>query len=178
MKVHAPQTTPAANPPLIEEPNLRQAKKRYADSFATFMAWMLWVYIWLPLVSLAAWALGFRQAWMHVFLAAHPSVNALLAYLAVTLLLGGGLILWGRYNYHRFRGVERRNAPSDAETRDMAVDFGIPEEQLRQLRASQRVALGIDDAGRPRELHLRPSVVEDDDGSVAAGVPAEAAVAG
>lgn len=170
-ELHAPQTNPKADPPLIEEPTLRQARKRYADSFATFMAWMLWVYIWLPLVSLGAWVLGFRQAWIHVFLAAHPSVDALLSYLAVTLLLGGGLILWGRYNFHRFHGVERRHAPHDAETRELALDFRIPEDQLRRLRASQRVALGIDEEGAPRELHLRPSSVEaeEDDVPVAVG---------
>lgn len=150
-------------PPIIQQPTLQQARKRYAYSLVTMFAWGVWVYVWLPLVSLAAWLLGFRQTWVHVFLSDNPSLETLLSYLGVTLLLGGGLILWGRYNLHRFRGIDRRKATERAGTGEFTVRFDLPAEGVYGLRRSQRVAVRVAPDGTATELHLRKSMDDSEE---------------
>ena len=122
---------------IIEQPTLRQARKRYADSLVTFLAWLVWVYIWLPLVSLAAWALGLRYAWMHVFLAQRPSFETLGSYSLVVASMGVLLVAWSRYNLRRFGRLARRRAPS-------------PRRSVRWRNTSRSRSIGSKDFAGPR----------------------------
>ena len=47
----------------INKPELLSRRRRMGDAFVTGLMWMLYSYLWAPLISLVAWALGFEFAY-------------------------------------------------------------------------------------------------------------------
>ena len=80
--------------PLIERPDLQSPQQRTLYGALTLAFWALWFYLWLPVLALLAWALGFQQAYKYmVVLDGYQQLLRLLGiYSLIILLLGGGLL--------------------------------------------------------------------------------------
>ena len=107
-------------PLIIDRPDLQDWQQKAVYGALTAVFWAIWVFLWLPLITLAGWLFfGYRfQIEMFQFNGYERFVNVLVVYAIVIGVMTGGLMLWALYNNIRFRGVDRRKltaAPSNTE---------------------------------------------------------------
>ena len=134
----------------IQAPEMLSAPERTRDSVVTAIMWMFYLYLWVPLLSLMAWLLGFEFAY-DVMIRSGGAIN-----LASVLLIYGAIIgvifcvvtTWSLLNRFRFRGITRRRRMPPVSDRDMADYFEIKMKSVRELRASQSVNVDFDETGK------------------------------
>lgn len=128
----------------------------------TAIMWMLYVYLWVPLLSLGAWGLGFELAYdVMIRSGGIKSLGpTLLTYLSVLGAIVAMVVLWSLTNRARFRHSPRRKAVRTVSDEEMAGWFGIDREALKQLRASKCARIDFDPEGRP-SLRSRPDSAPD-----------------
>lgn len=138
------------NAPLIDRPDSASRRRRTAYGMITAIAWALYVYLWLPLVTLLAWVLGARTGYAQLYLAQEridPFV--ILSLPLIALVCGAVLVAWAEYNRARFADADaRRRAPAVA-ANDVADALGATRDLLPRLRDARVVVLELDDAARP-----------------------------
>ncbi len=145
-----PRTGPGKDTQVIfDRPELQARRHRWVYSTLTLVAWMLWMYLWLPVVTLAAWYLGART-FIREIVIPDPRTMATLAlgYLIVVVILGVALVVWSRYNLRRFRGRERRHASHPVSDREMQEWFRISPEKMERLRWEGSLIIEHDDEGQ------------------------------
>ena len=137
---------------IIEHPEWQTPKQKYFIGFVTLGFWLLWFYLWAPLISLIAWLFGF-----HVFqqqmieLEGYHGVLRLLANYAIVIgIMGGGLIMWATYNIQRFSGMDRRSFRQPVSTEMLAKKLKIEVSYLEDLQKSQVILI---EHGHIRAVH-------------------------
>jgi len=97
---------------IIEDPKLQSTGQKVLYGMLTLVFWMIWIYLWLPLITVAAWAFGVQR--FVDFLLIEEGIEALTRviefYLVVVAVMCGALLAWANYNRLRFTGHERRKA--------------------------------------------------------------------
>jgi biofilm PGA synthesis protein PgaD len=140
---------------IIERPELQPRRERFVYGTITAVAWVLWAYLWLPLVTLVAWYFGIRAFIREVSI---PDRLTLLttgaSYLLVILLLGGGLLVWSRYNLRRFGGKDRREGSAPLEGEEIRSWFGISDSTLQIMRNEGSVVVEHGGAGEVQGVRL------------------------
>ena len=110
MEKPGPRIAPAEL--IIEDPKLQTTGQKVLYGMLTLVFWMVWIYLWLPLITVAAWAFGVHR--FVDFLLVEEGLAALHRvlhfYLIVIAVMGGTLLAWANYNRLRFTGRERRKA--------------------------------------------------------------------
>jgi poly-beta-1,6-N-acetyl-D-glucosamine biosynthesis protein PgaD len=126
---------------ILDFPDLKGALRNMGEwSFTTFM-WILWGYLFLPLLNILLWLIGVGHFYATIIVEAHYHDVMAMArqtgwlVIVVFLLLRG----WGLYNYYRFGKSERRISVSPASTRQLAEFFGVAEDTVLQLRDQKEV---------------------------------------
>jgi len=139
---------------VIYEPSLQSPFQKYSYGFCTIIAWALWAYLWLPLISLIGWLFGIRVFYRHmVELGGWIWFMEMLAfYLAVIGSISGALLLWALYNQTRFRGKDRRGARAPATDAEMEAFFGIDLGTLRRAQRSRRMTILFDEDSQILEI--------------------------
>ncbi len=127
----------------------RTRVRRRVFGTMTAAAWSVYLYLWLPGITLVAWLLGFRTAWVQgVLRRASADVADLWLGLALVVLLGCALVLWAERQRQRFTGVERRLRAADATAAEVAASLGATPVVLAALQRSQVVTAHHDAQGR------------------------------
>ncbi|HXV76871.1 MAG TPA: poly-beta-1,6-N-acetyl-D-glucosamine biosynthesis protein PgaD [Candidatus Polarisedimenticolaceae bacterium] len=125
-------------------------KIRRRDGVLTIVLWVVYAYLWLPLVSLFAWYLGFSFAYRLVEQAGGPSrLVRLLAWFALfAVVAAAGVVTWSRLELRRF-GVRERRRSSPVLTPQQEIDhWQIEQGRFDQIRNSQRLLIDLDARGR------------------------------
>ncbi len=132
---------------IIDQPSLQTLWQKYSYGFLTLVAWSLWLYLWLPLINLIAWLLGFKVFYQHmIVLGGYAGFLQLLGvYFVIILLIGMTLLSWALYNQIRFRGKDRRGAVPPARNEDVARFFGVSEEELQAAQKTRRLVISFDE---------------------------------
>ena len=103
------------NPHIIQRPDLQTLRQRFGNSFLTFLFWLIWFYLWIPLLSLVAWAFGVDL--FHDEMIVREGLQALIEllglYFLVIFLISATLGTWALVNLCRFRVNERRGPRPD-----------------------------------------------------------------
>ena len=100
---------------IINARNVVSRRIRNRDRILTTIMWVLYAYLWLPLVSLGAWYLGVQFAYDLVLRAGgtEPLVSLLLSFLLILLVTALVVIFWSWMQRVRFAKNERRlSSPS------------------------------------------------------------------
>jgi biofilm PGA synthesis protein PgaD len=127
---------------IIERPELQPKAQRAVYGTVTAVAWVVWAYLWLPLVTLVAWYFGVRAFVREIVIPDQMTLMlTAVIYVAVIIVLGGSLLIWSRYNLRRFGGAERRKAPEPVGRHELLAWFGIPEETLERMRTAGSVVV-------------------------------------
>jgi biofilm PGA synthesis protein PgaD len=135
----------------IQAPELLTARERTRDTVVTAAMWGLYLYLWVPLVSLLAWLLGFEFAYDVMIRAG--GARDLGAILTVYAVIVGVIFIvvtaWSLVNRMRYRGNDRRHLGKTVADDAIAAFFGVDAATLPALRSVRRVRLDFDSAGRP-----------------------------
>jgi len=136
-------------PPIIYRPDLQPRPQRLLFSSLTALAWLIWLYLFLPLLSLLAWWFGvdlFAKFILRPEDTAH--LFTLLRYFGVVIIATVIIIAWSTYNLKRFGGLDRRKMTPPVSDADLCARFNIPQELLENLRTGRNLVLELDDLGQ------------------------------
>ena len=127
---------------LIVRPERHRGVERTVFGVLTAVAWVVYAYLWLPLITFGMWALGVRSAALELYLTEREVEPFLI--LALPIIAGAAALLligWAEYNRLRFRGKERRRRQPDVSTAAVAAALGSSLETARTLQAARCVIL-------------------------------------
>ncbi|MCC6209165.1 MAG: poly-beta-1,6-N-acetyl-D-glucosamine biosynthesis protein PgaD [Gammaproteobacteria bacterium] len=143
-------------PLIIENPELQTLRQRYAFAALTLFFWVLWFYLWIPVISLLAWLFGaerFYQA-MIVNSGLDTLLDLLGLYSVVILVMGAILSSWAWYNQIRFRGREKRRASPSVTADEIQSFFALRTEQLDLARYAKHVVIEHDEDGKVKDVRV------------------------
>ncbi|WP_242107287.1 poly-beta-1,6-N-acetyl-D-glucosamine biosynthesis protein PgaD [Luteimonas aquatica] len=132
------------DPRIISKPGAQPTLHRSFFGVVTAAFWALYLYLWLPLLTLILWLLGVRTTIFELYLREHQVDPFLvLALPAMAAIAAAVLILWAEYNRWRFKGKERRSAQANIGLDRVAA----------ALHATPEIATALN-AGRISVLHM------------------------
>jgi biofilm PGA synthesis protein PgaD len=128
---------------IIHHPEWVVPKQKLLIGMATLFAWLVWIYLWIPFISLMAWIFGIQLFnYQMIELGGYQALVELLGwYSLVILLLGGGLVLWATYNIRRFKGTSRRLGHPLVTAEMEARHFSVDAKELAMWRQSRRIVI-------------------------------------
>ena len=134
---------------IIERPELQSNAQRYGWSSITFIFWLIYIYLWLPLITLVAWWLGAKLFDLHIIqLHGYTGlVDKLGLYAAIIFIISAVLIGWAKIEHLRFKDKPRRKGSSAVTVREVAKKYNLQESQLIQLRLEKSVVIHFSDEG-------------------------------
>ena len=142
---------------IISAPERQSLAQRSLYASLTAFAWLAWISLWLPLITLAAWCLGLDQAYAQVVLAStQDGAEALAGLMRAAVVCAVALFLWSAYNQRRYGGRDRRRAVAEACPQAIADFFGATPVVSQRLRSARRTILHVDPGGRPVRAVIPP----------------------
>lgn len=150
-------------PLIIHNPNLQTLRQRYAYAALTLAFWILWFYLWTPLITLVAWLLGADR--FYDTMIGRGGIDMLMSMLGLfgLVILSMGTVFggWALYNRWRVRGRDKRRGSPAVSDAELGEYFTLTPEQLALLRDSRRAVVAHDADGRINGLSAADSTDED-----------------
>jgi len=142
--VSAPPATPA-----IQAPELLTARQRRREAALTGLMWMLYVYLWTPLLSMLAWLVGFDFAYEVMIRAGGVQALKQVVWWYAAAIFSILLITaaWSLSNRLRFRNSNRRRLVAPLEDQALMDWFSVDAGQLALMRDQSRVEIEFDARG-------------------------------
>lgn len=139
---------------IFDRPDLQSLAQKYGYYTLTFFFWMLWLYLWLPLVSLMAWLFEISVIYEHmVLLEGYRGVLSMLGAYALVILAGSTVYLgWAGYSYLRFKGVERRQEAPPVTVEQLAGFYSVDPAALLVWQHSKRLTIHHDAEGNVEQV--------------------------
>ena len=133
----------------IQFRQMLSAGHRTREVIVTSLLWVVYGYLWLPVISLVAWYYGIDFAYDLVLQAGGPEtlIITLIWFSIVTLLVLLVIVTWSGFQYSRFKGKgERRNrvAPADMEAEREFWQIGEALQAQLKSNKTQTISLGTD----------------------------------
>lgn len=134
---------------IINTPSLQSIKQKYVSALLTFAFWVVWIFLWTPLVTLIGWILGVDLViFQMIELGGYQGVVAdFILFLLCVALMGGALAIWAGYNFVRFRNVDRRTPLPPVTNSQLAEFFKVNEASLSTQQEAQCLSVSFDDDG-------------------------------
>lgn len=135
---------------IINTPTMQSLWQRYSSVFFTFIFWVVWFFLWIPVATAFAWYLGIDLVYFEMFeMDGYKAViDDLFRFLVVVAVLGGSLAIWAAYNYFRFRGKDRRSEQKTITPKEIAESFEIKDSTLKKYQHAKLVSVSFDDTGK------------------------------
>jgi len=134
---------------ILNMPDLVAKHTKIGSSVVTAVCWMLFVYLWMPLITLVAWFISADHAYDEIQIA-HEITNLerlTVIYGLIILALGGTLLLWALKEYLRFRNVNRRRDPIAVESDELAVYTNLHTDHITSWQQTRRMVAHHADDG-------------------------------
>ena len=137
-------------PPIIDHRDRLASTRRGVAGVLTAFAWLLYAWLWLPLITLLAWFVGLRTAYLRLYLE-DQGVDAFVLLALPLIALGCALLMvgWAEYNRLRFARRERRRRPADIGQEEVHAALGGTPALAERLRSGRIVTLSLDADARP-----------------------------
>jgi biofilm PGA synthesis protein PgaD len=148
------------NPPLIERPDRLSRVRRTILGSITALLWILYAYLWVPLLTFLAWLLGIHTAYQRLYLEDNAIDPFIMASLPVIALICGVLLIgWAEYNRIRFAHADSRRRRRRGDVGESAVDdkLGADHALGETLRSHRSVSVALDDQASPVAVHVLQS---------------------
>ena len=135
---------------IIDTPSMQSLWQRFSSILLTFFFWIVWFFIWTPLVTAIAWYIGLDLIYFEMFEmdGYKAMIHDFTIFLGVVTLLGGSLAVWAAYNFFRFRGVDRRAALIPVSSQEIAEYFEIKETELKKNQQAKVISVSFNDTGK------------------------------
>ncbi len=137
---------------IIDSPKLQSLKLKYTSTFLTLVFWVLWFYLWIPVVTLLGW-------WFQIDTIQHQMVtmggyraflDALPTFLLITAGLSSALATWAFYNFTRFKGIDRRKPSLPVNQQALQQVFGINGNDLIAAQSGKILTIHFDQDDKMR----------------------------
>ncbi len=127
----------------------KDRRNRARDTVLTLLMWGVYIYLWIPLITLAAWLVGFERVYeVMINYGGFDVVMGMLDWYALMIItIAACIVSWAGINYRRFHGKERRYSAPGTETRKISEFFGVPEMEVGRMQSSRRLVIDLDDLG-------------------------------
>ena len=135
---------------ILNAPDKVSAQTKLGSNIVTIFCWVLYIYLWIPLITVIAWALGVTHAYDELSFARQVGDfrEMLMFYGTVVALLGGGLLLWALKEYLRFRNANRRRPPIPASHVELATYLASTESNVVHWQTLRRMVALHDENGK------------------------------
>jgi biofilm PGA synthesis protein PgaD len=122
---------------------------RLGWGLVTLIFWAVWIYLWMPLVTLIAWGFGFFRAYTEFRLEVEVMelTRLVMIYLTIASAFGGSLLLWAFSEYMRFRHKNRRAMPQSVEPHELAGYANLATDELVVWQSSRCMTAHHDGRG-------------------------------
>jgi biofilm PGA synthesis protein PgaD len=125
------------------------ATHRTREIIVTSVLWVVYGYLWLPVISLLAWYYGIDFAYEMVLAAGGPDalISTLIWFGIVFLIVLLVVVSWSGFQYSKFKGKkDRRNSVATVNPEEERELWQIDEALQVQLKENkiQTISLGID----------------------------------
>lgn len=146
---------------LIDRPHRQQPASRALFGLFTLFAWMLWISLWLPLITALAWLFGLHTSYVELFLHNHSRGWHQMLYLC-WLAAGCAVVIsvWSGYNWWRFHHLDRRRGRAAVSMSLMAEQLGVVHASAIELRSAARIVLEFADDGSISHMKAPPGNTE------------------
>ena len=126
---------------LIDKPCLKSTTRRLTEWSITALAWLLWSYLFQPILNLVPWLLGIHFFYTEVIekLSREAYYVLLLQLLLLVFVILFVILGWGYYNYVFFGQHELRRTASAASKEDLARCFHLNSETVNALQISKEI---------------------------------------
>jgi len=142
---------------IIDTPKLQSLQLKYTSTIFTLIFWVLWFYLWIPLVTLVGWwfQIDTIQHTMITLNGFHAFLLELPILLTYILILIGLLAVWSSYNYFRFKGLERRKPLRPVSQNDILSKFSIDEVELGIIQENKIILIKFDENEHFQPLKIK-----------------------
>ncbi len=126
---------------ILNMPDLVARHTKIGSSVFTIVFWGIFVYLWMPLITIVAWMLGLSHSYGELTYIRELTNLEHLAYMygMIVLALGGSLLLWALQEYLRFRNVNRRREPVAVEVNELAKYMNFQESDVATYQLARRL---------------------------------------
>lgn len=148
-------TEPATEHPYIYTPSNRApGATRTLHGVLTLAAWVLYAYLWLPLLTVIAWVLGVRTSFVEIYMRNNRVDNQIFIVIGVLALVATLLLVgWAEWNRHKFGGQDRRAAPRHVDVNDVAESLFAPQDVSHRVARAKSVTLSMGEDARLMGIH-------------------------
>ncbi|WP_426284882.1 poly-beta-1,6-N-acetyl-D-glucosamine biosynthesis protein PgaD [Luteibacter sp. E-22] len=133
---------------LIQRPERQSTAQKAVFTTVTIFAWLFWVFLWLPLLTLGAWAFGVRSAWLqlHVLgpIGDGGDINVILI---VAIACAVVFTSWSGYNHARFAGKQKRRGNKPVGVAETASAIGASVDDAMKMQGHRRSVVSVSDGG-------------------------------
>ncbi len=134
---------------IIDKPELQSNIHRYGWGSVTFVFWMIYIYLWLPLITLVAWWFGAKLFHLHMIqLDGYKGLLGNLGlYAVIIVVISMILIGWAELDRMRFKDKLRRLVNNTVTVGEIAQKYNMHEDDLTQLRQKKSMLVHFSDDG-------------------------------
>ena len=113
----------------------------------TLFFWIIIFYLWQPLISLVAWAFGFKVFYEHMIILGgfEGFVEMLANYSLVIAVLGGSLLLWAKVNNIRFKNKVRRGSRPEVDSNAISDYFNVNKAEREKWLRAKNLTISLTD---------------------------------
>lgn len=126
---------------IIENPELQSNINRYGWGSVTFIFWMIYIYLWLPLITLVAWWFGAKL--FHLQMIQLDGYKGLLSnlglYSVIIVVISLILIGWAELERMRFKDKLRRLVNNVVTVGEIAEKYNMHEHELTEFRQKKSI---------------------------------------
>jgi biofilm PGA synthesis protein PgaD len=139
---------------IIERPELQTMTQRYGWKSVTFFFWMLYIYLWIPLITLLVWFVGVKLFHINMIeLNGYASlVEKLGLYSAIIIMISIILIGWAEVNRMRFKNKFRRLDNDELSVAEVAKKYNLDVAHLVLIRQKKSIKIDFFDKGGISEI--------------------------
>jgi poly-beta-1,6-N-acetyl-D-glucosamine biosynthesis protein PgaD len=127
---------------LIQRPTRPRPARNAFFALITFMAWLVWGVLWLPMITLIAWSVGLHNSYVELVVREHgKGWRDLVAIVLIAAVCAVITLLWSGYNRLRYGNLTRRRTPTAVSREAMAKSLKVSATTAREMRSQRRVVL-------------------------------------
>ena len=127
----------------IDAPELLTGRERTRDTVVTAIMWLVYLYLWVPLISLFAWALGVEFAYDVMIRSGGAAGlgDVIFVYGVIVAVILGTVVAWSVSNKIRFGKLTRRREHPIVSDDSIRAYFEIDATTFAGLRDGRVVAV-------------------------------------
>lgn len=146
-------------PRIIHRPDLQSRRQRSLFALLAGIGWLVWLYLFLPLVTLLGWHFGVVRFRDYVIDSQSHTWASLTIYVITIAGAGAALLIWAFYNYRRFRHADRRRPAAPMTAERLAITYGMNADEVARLQQARVATFEHDDHGniiavRPKDVSV------------------------